>query len=252
MSPPDIVLPGTVAVLLVLGITWWVRRTEVHRRETAALVAGAVLAGVAAGIGSRLVLPFFLAVLASGDTGDGTSVMVMLVAGIVIVALVEQGAKMAAIAVFYRHMDETENGIVYGVAAGCGFAVSGIALMPFTPETWASGVLPGLIITVPVIAVIQTVTGGMIGLGLARAFPGKGTGRVQALVWLFGGAVLVHALLLGVLAAQQAVEADNVLSLVLSCAVLLYGLLVVAILFWLDRRVRLYDIGGMVQDRALR
>lgn len=251
MTPLDMALPGSLAVFLVLGITWWVMRTEVHRRETTFLVSCAIMAGALAGVISRFVLAAVLGALARGEMGE-TMAAAVLILGIIAVAVVEEGMKTGGVALFHRHLDEMENGIVYGIATGCGFALTGIILMPFISDTAAEGSLPELFLTIPVIAVVQTVTGGMVGLGLARAlFPG-GKNRWKAPVLFFFSAVLLHVLLLSALTARQVLNPDPAISLVLSGIILLCGGLSVGLLVWLDRRVRLYDIGGMVRGKALR
>ncbi len=251
MTPVDMVLPGCIAVFLVLGITWWVMRTEVHRGETAFLVSCAVAAGALAGGISRVILAAVLAAIAAGETGDDMAVAVLLM-GIITIAVVEEGMKMGGVALFHRHLDEIENGIVYGIAIGCGFALTGIVLMPLISGTVTEGTLPELLFTVPVIAVVQTVTGGMVGLGLGRSLFPVGKYRWKAPVLLLSGAVLLHALLISTLTARQVMSPDPDISMVLSVIILLCGVLSVAILVWLDHRVRLYDIGGMVRGKALR
>lgn len=209
MTPTDIILPGCIAVFLILGITWWVMRTEVHRRETTFLVSCAVAAGALAGGISRLLLAAVLAALAAGETGDDMSVVVLLMLmGIIIIAVVEEGMKMGGVALFHRHLDEIENGIVYGIAVGCGFALTGIILMPLISGTVAESSLPELLFTVPVIAIVQTVTGGMVGLGLGRSLFPVGKYHWKAPVLLISGAVLLHALLLSTLTARQVMSPD--------------------------------------------
>lgn len=103
------------AFLPALGFLVWVRAHERRNREPLAPVLGIFLYGATLGVLLALVLATVL------DNSLGGSA---LLAAVVAAPLVEELTKGLGLGFVRRHIDEPEDGIVYGVAVGVGFAAT--------------------------------------------------------------------------------------------------------------------------------
>jgi RsiW-degrading membrane proteinase PrsW (M82 family) len=252
MSAADLA-PLVLAAVLVLAVTWWVWRTEVHRRERSLEIVGTLALGGVAGVVSRgILLMAFSAFPGTGEAGSGLAFLFL--AGIITIVLVEEGSKSAALFLIRKRYDEIENGVVYGVAVGCGFALSGLIFSPIVSgdQLLSAGPLSGILLVVPVIALVQTTTGGLLGLAIAlAASPGVRKKRSVPMYLVFA-AIVLHAAILGLAAGWIMTPPESLLTYLVLTAVLACGIFSLFTLRWLASRLRLYDIGGMMKERALR
>ncbi len=93
----------------------WARSRERHGREPFGAVLGVFVHGATLGVAMAIAL----SVLAASSTGGSA-----LMTAIVVAPLVEEATKAAGFAWVRRHMDEVEDGLVYGISVGLGFAAT--------------------------------------------------------------------------------------------------------------------------------
>lgn len=111
-----VALLAALSFLPALGFLVWVRAHERNGREPLRAVLGVFVYGGTLGVLLALVLASLLDV----SLGFGSALLAATVAA----PLVEEMTKGLGLGLARRHVDEPEDGIVYGVAVGVGFAAT--------------------------------------------------------------------------------------------------------------------------------
>lgn len=107
---------AAVAFGPALAFLLWTRSRERHGREPLGPVLGVFLHGATLGVGLAIVLGLALDLsLARGS---------LVLTAVVVAPLVEEATKGFGFGWVRRHVDELEDGLVYGVAVGLGFAAT--------------------------------------------------------------------------------------------------------------------------------
>lgn len=113
---PTIWVLAAIAFVPALAFLLWVRARERHGREPLPAVLGIFAYGATLGVLFAIVLSLSLdSALAGGS---------ILVAAVIIAPVVEESVKALGLRLVRRHIDEVEDGLVYGIAVGVGFAAT--------------------------------------------------------------------------------------------------------------------------------
>jgi RsiW-degrading membrane proteinase PrsW (M82 family) len=189
---------GTATLLIIFAsiapaifLLWYFYRTDKWEREPFALILGVFLGGcIVAGIVAGIALPFLTSYLQSFGKDEGSALV-----GSFLIAIVGQPLLWGVVrfGVFNRkQFNEPVDGIVYGAAAGLGFAVVlniaiFVTLLTFTfvpgrPMWVETGkvdvvtqvVLPSLLFAIPLQALFSAIS--CYCLGIAKFTP-AGQGR---------------------------------------------------------------------------
>ena len=115
---------AAISFLPPLAFLVWARNHERHGREPIPAVLGIFAHGATLGIAVAIALGLWLDLSLTGGS--------VVIAAVVIAPLVEELAKALGLGFVRRHVDELEDGLVYGVAVGLGFAAT---------ETFLYGIL---------------------------------------------------------------------------------------------------------------
>lgn len=103
-----------------LGYAFWLRNQEDHGREPLGPVLTVFLYGATVGVAAAL-----MAGLVARGALQGAEILPGVAVSVVLMApLLEEASKAFGLPLARRHMDEVEDGIVYGTAIGVGFAAT--------------------------------------------------------------------------------------------------------------------------------
>lgn len=164
----------------------WVRAHERHRREPWRAVLGLFLYGATLGV----VFALILASILDASLGVGSAFL----AAVVAAPLVEELTKGLGLGLARRHIDEPEDGIVYGVSVGVGFAATETllyALVAFDDTSLGSAI--GLVLLRNFTSLLlHAGSSALLGFGYARMRLSNGAWPNLIPTYLL--AVLVHAL----------------------------------------------------------
>lgn len=177
---------GALSFLPPAGFLLWVRNRELRGREPLAPTFGVFLYGATLGIALALVLGLLL------QASIGSSLV--FVSAVVVAPLVEELAKGLGIGLARRHVDELEDGLVYGAAVGLGFAATETLLYALDELTRSSLASAVAVVAARNISslLLHAASSALLGFGYAVArVRGAGLGRV---VPYYLVAVVVHAL----------------------------------------------------------
>lgn len=167
--------------LLFMG---WVRRRENFDREPFFAVLGIFAYGGTLGVAAALV--FSTALLHSSSAS-------LFTAAVVIAPVVEEASKGFGLRFARRHMTELEDGLVYGAAAGLGFAATETFLYGLN-ELLASdlqGALGLVLMRTFSSMLLHASSSALLGLGYSALLVRRG--RSPFLVIAYLTAVLLHA-----------------------------------------------------------
>ena len=178
-------LLAALSFVPALAFMAWSRARERHGREPFGAVLGAFVHGATFGVAMAIVL----SVVVDGALGGASA----LVVAIVVAPLVEEATKGLGLLWVRRHVDELEDGLVYGLAIGLGFAAT---------ETFLYGLLrlgeSSLAGAVVVVAarnasslLLHAASSALVGFGYAR-LRAAGASRASLLVAYLAAAAL-HA-----------------------------------------------------------
>lgn len=169
--------------LVFLG---WVRAHERHGREPWRAVLGVFLYGATLGIAFALILASILDI----SLGSGSAFL----AAVVAAPLVEELTKGLGLGLVRRHIDEPEDGIVYGVSVGVGFAATETLLYAIVELNGTNvGSALGLVLLRNFTSLLlHAGSSALLGFGYARMRLRHGAWPNLIPTYLL--AVLVHAL----------------------------------------------------------
>lgn len=106
---------AAISFLPPLAFLVWARSHEKHGREPWRAVLAIFLHGATLGVAVAIILGLWI---------DGSIGGSLAIAAIVVAPLVEEMAKALGFGFVRRHVDELEDGLVYGLAVGLGFAAT--------------------------------------------------------------------------------------------------------------------------------
>ncbi|MFM7259687.1 MAG: PrsW family intramembrane metalloprotease [bacterium] len=195
------VLLGTLVVFGYLAVIWWMDRYE---REpiwlTLLVFAWGGLGGTS--LGCLCSLPFVLSAIVVGGQTAGSVVGAVLVAPAV--EEVTKGVIFIALA-FSRHLDNQTDGLIYGAAAGLGFAaVENILYVLQSAGAGTSALLMLVFMRTFFSAIVHCISSGILGMMIGYASHRSGAARW--FVWPAIGlalAVVNHAIWNGLATAAQ-------------------------------------------------
>ena len=149
-----ILLPIAFIPMIILFL--WIRQTERFNRESIKYLAVIFLWGAAIAAGMSLLIERFLS----------QYIMDILILSILLAPLVEEIAKAIGLRLVKREINEIEDGIIFGITAGLGFAATENLL--YGMQAWDQGIL--VIIALFYIrtvasGVLHASTTGVIGYG---------------------------------------------------------------------------------------
>lgn len=161
----------------------WARARERHGREPLGPVLGIFVHGATLGVAMAIAL----SVLA------GAGAAPVLVTAIVVAPLVEEATKALGFGWVARHVDEAEDGIVYGIAVGLGFAAT---------ETFLYGLMElresSVAIAIATVGLrnvssmfLHASSSALLGYGYARIRVAAASGT--SIVPMYLGAAALHA-----------------------------------------------------------
>ena len=239
----------TVAFLPSVLYAVWIRNTEKYEREPWVPVAITFILGAVAGVVIALILEVLASVVyATYSPGvvrqyeflaRNREALDALVMACIVAPFAEEFSKFLCMLPARRYIDELEDGLVYGAAAGLGFAATENLLY----EGYT--LLAGGIIAWIVISVIRSITGGMLH-GSTTALMGYGYSRkkLERRRWaLLGGylvAVAIHGLFNLVASLFLFVSEDNPVAYLLILLVAIA--MAVSIFTYVRRKIKRLDI----------
>ncbi len=236
------------AVVIAFGVTlfflWWVRRIEVNHREPWRVVLTAfILGAVVTVIGGAFLESFLLLSLQDFihtylpiDIG-----LIGVLGAIFIAPVAEELMKALGIIAMRSHIDEVEDGIVYGAAVGLGFAATENVLY------FASAISVGGAIALAGTAIIRSLSSTLLHLGATGLsgygfglYYGRCRGKARWGIYVFG-AMLFHGVF-NLLASLQVLGNTAFQQLLYGIAGLVAAVIMVWALFgWLQRKLRILD-----------
>jgi Predicted membrane protein len=243
--PSPLLIPAVVIALVVaLFFLWWVRRIEVNHREPWQVVGIAfILGAVVTVIGGAYLESFLLLSLQGFFHGYlGVDLVLIGVMGAIFIAPVaEELMKALGIIAMRSHIDEVEDGIVYGAAVGLGFAATENVLY-FASAIDAGGAL-ALAGTVVVRSLSSTLlhlgATGLSGYGFGLYY-GRCRGKARWGIYVLGAMVL-HGVF-NLFASLQVLADSYTQQLLLGIGGLLAAVVMVWVLFgWLQKELRYLD-----------
>jgi len=238
-----LVLVAFVPPLLYLV---WIRNTERYSREPFGRLLRIFLYGAVLSVIFAVILEILLLELFDQNIerfyeilGENPNLS-MIILACVIAPFVEELAKALGVVRNRRHITELENGIVFGAAAGLGFAATENLLYETAAyfsdgtEAWvATAVVRSL-----ASALLHATTSALVGLGIARSVMRKGT-------WFhyYIGAVFLHgaynyAASAGVLHADELGDTAYLVGLAAALLIALGGT------YMMRAKIRSLDRGG--------
>lgn len=181
----------TLAVLAAIAfapailLLFWVRSRETSDREPLRAVLGLFLYGATLGVGVAILVSLLVDGAVAGDS--------VLLAAVVIAPLVEEPSKALGFLLVRRHVDELEDGIVYGIAVGLGFAATESLLYGLVElqDSSVGGALAVVSARNVSSLLLHAGTSALVGFAYASARV-RGAGR-GLLLGAFALAILLHA-----------------------------------------------------------
>lgn len=167
--------------LLFMG---WVRRRERHDREPFFAVLGIFAYGATLGVAAALF--FSTAVLASSSAS-------LFAAAVIVAPIVEEATKGFGLRFARRHITEREDGLVYGAAAGLGFAATETFLYGMSEllESDLQGALGLVLVRTFSSMLLHASSSALLGFGYSLLLLHKGRRPFLAVAYVT--AVLLHA-----------------------------------------------------------
>lgn len=162
----------------------WVRRRERHDREPFGAVLGVFAYGATLGVAAALV--FSTALL-----GTGTASLFM--AAVIVAPIVEEASKGLGLRFARRHITELEDGLVYGAAAGLGFAATETFLYGLNEllQSDLQGALGLILVRTVSSMLLHASSSALLGFGYSALIMRRGRGPFLAVAYVT--AVLLHA-----------------------------------------------------------
>ncbi len=195
MAPQAVYVLGILLVALLPSLYYLVRARDSERygREPYTRLLGVFAFGAV----SAVIISIILEIVLVGNLDKLERLYAMadenLLAAVVVAPFVEEGAKALGVVLVAGYFKRAEDGLVYGVAAGLGFAATENLLYEMSALA-AGGVLVWFL-TALVRSISSTLlhasATGVTGLGIGKAKV-AGSPLVLALPYYFG-AVLMHA-----------------------------------------------------------
>lgn len=226
---------GGVAVLVLVAFlpsivyAVWVRNLERHGREPWGGLLKAFLWGAIGGVVLAVILSMFLLEGTPPDALPALSLTPLLFAAVIVAPLAEEFAKALGLVWIRDRHPEPEDGLVYGAAAGFGFAATENLLYQF--EALLTLGIEGYIVT----AILRTISSALLH-GSATALVGFAIWRMRVrhggvgqLIGFYLAAAFLHGLFN--LAASTQLLVGLVFSVTL--ALVVFG--------WIRKRVRRLD-----------
>lgn len=178
-------LLAALSFLPALGFMAWVRSHERHAREPITPVLGIFAYGGTLGV----VLAILIGVLFDSAVARGS----VFIAAVAVAPVVEELSKGLGFGLVRRHVDELEDGLVYGAAVGLGFAATETLLyaaqeLTTTSLTAAVGVVAARNVSS---LLLHAASSALLGYGYAvHRLRG---GHLLALAGYYTVAVVLHA-----------------------------------------------------------
>ncbi|MDD1679131.1 MAG: PrsW family intramembrane metalloprotease [Methanomicrobiales archaeon] len=236
------------AVVIALGVTlfflWWVRRIEVNHREPWRVVLIGFLLGAVVTVIGGAYLESFLLLALQGLARAYLNIDVGLIGvlgAIFIAPVAEELMKALGIIGMRSHIDEVEDGIVYGAAVGLGFAATENVLY------FASAITAGGAIALAGTAIIRSLSSTLLHLGATGLsgygfglYYGRCRGKPRWGIYVFG-AMLFHGIF-NLLASLQVLANSFTQQILFGVGGLLIAVVMVWALFvWLQRKLHELD-----------
>lgn len=190
--------PAVFAILVVLAFLppvlflFWIRAHERHDREPVRTVLGAFAYGGSLGVAVAVVLHVLFEF---GYTQGGAPFRLedAFLAAVVIAPIVEEFAKALGLGTVRRHINELEDGIIYGAALGLGFAATENLVYGLTTLTDSGFEVAITVVVVRVFSstLLHASASAIIGFGYGRAVLAGQSATQAAPHYLL--AVLLHA-----------------------------------------------------------
>lgn len=245
------------SIVVALGVTWaflwWVRRIEVNHREPWRIIFIAFLIGAFVTVVGGGALESLLIIPLQGLITDFSFLDVAFVGflGAVLIAPVAEELMKALGVIAMRHwITEVEDGIVYGVAVGLGFAATENILY------FGSAIATGGVVALAGTVVVRSLTSTLLHLG-ATGLSGYGFGvyygqcnqKSRWGIYVFG-AMLLHGVF-NLFASLQIFGSSMVGQIVFGLTGLFLGVVLVWSLFiWLQKRLHDLDRRMFVPECA--
>jgi len=192
-----------VAFLPSVVYAVWIRNTEKYEREPWVPIIITFILGAFAGVVIALILEFSAAIIYAAYSpgvvrqyeflARNREALDALIMACIIAPFAEEFSKFLCMLPARRYIDELEDGLVYGAAAGLGFAATENLLYE------GSALIAGGLVAWIVISVIRSITGGMLH-GSTTAIMGYGYSRkkLEHKRWALLGGYLVAVAIHGV------------------------------------------------------
>jgi RsiW-degrading membrane proteinase PrsW (M82 family) len=236
------------AVVIALGVTlfflWWVRRIEINHREPWRVVFTAFLLGAVVTVIGVAFLESFLLISLQGFIHTYVPIDIALIGvlgAIFIAPVAEELMKALGIIAMRSHIDEVEDGIVYGAAVGLGFAATENMLY------FASAISTGGAIALAGTAIVRSLSSTLLHLGATGLsgygfglYYGRCRGKARWGIYVFG-AMVFHGLF-NLFASLQIFANSLNQQIIFGIGGLLIAVVMVWALFgWLQRKLRYLD-----------
>lgn len=175
---------GAACFLPPLLFMGWVRRRESVDREPFFAVLGIFAYGATLGVAAAL---FFSTALLQSSSAS------LFTAAVVIAPVVEEASKGFGLRFVRRHITELEDGLVYGAAAGLGFAATETFLYGLSEllDSDLQGALGLVLVRTFSSLLLHASSSALLGFGYSALRMRRG--RNQSLLLAYAGAVILHA-----------------------------------------------------------
>jgi RsiW-degrading membrane proteinase PrsW (M82 family) len=250
--PSPLLIP---AVVVALGVTlfflWWVRRIEVNHREPWRVVFTAFILGAVVTVIGGAYFESFLLLSLQGviHTYFPIDIGLIGVLGAIFIAPVaEELMKALGIIAMRSHIDEVEDGIVYGAGVGLGFSATENMLY------FAGAISTGGAIALVGTAIVRSLSSTLLHLG-ATGLSGYGFGlyygrcreKARWGIYVFG-AMMFHGVF-NLLASLQILANSPTGQLLYGIGGLFAAVILVWALFgWLRRKLRYLDRNVLAEN----
>lgn len=242
-----VLLAAIVPSLIYLA---WIRNSELYNRERWGRVLSVYLFGAVVSIMAALLLESVaIAVLYTPgsllsetlwDIEFDYATYEIIILAVVIAPLVEEWTKGWGVMATRNHIREPEDGLIYGAAAGLGFAATENIF--YNSAALLSG-LDVFLSTALLRAVTSTLlhasASAVLGYGISRKFLLGMQGVRMSWLPYYLAAVLLHAVFNGFAVLSEVVEEELIVLLGLAAALVL----AVGMFLWLRRSVQVMDRG---------
>jgi RsiW-degrading membrane proteinase PrsW (M82 family) len=199
-----LVLIVIVSVVPPIIYLIWIRNAEVCRRESMSSVLMAFAFAAVASLGAAFIIEAILvsylyspgSVLTQGFWGiqPNDQNLQLLILAVFIAPIVEEFTKSWAVLFMRPRLNEIEDGLVYGAAAGLGFA--GVENILYNGSALVSGTEVFLVIALSralTSTLLHASATALTGYGIALSKFHRMAGHPQSWVLYYAGAVVLHA-----------------------------------------------------------